>query len=333
MKIIIPMAGLGKRMRPHTLTTPKPLLPVMGKPIIEILIEDISNMLGEKVTEVNFITGQFGKETEDMLHAIAAKFGYQSKIFYQDKAYGTAHALYCAREKLNGKVLVAFADTLFKTDFKINTSEEVIIWTKVIQDPTLFGVVVSDKDGYITRFAEKSKTFVSDHAIIGIYYFRNAEILLDEIAYLIKNDIKGNNEFQITDALENMRVKGMKMKDMSVDGWFDCGNKNATLETNREMLKIHSRKKLISDKAIMTNSVVIDPCFIGDHVVLNNSVIGPYVSISHSTIIENSVISNSIIMKETLIKNANMDNSIIGSMVKYCCKRRDLNIGDFTEIV
>ena len=332
MNIIIPMAGLGKRMRPHTLTTPKPLLPVMGKPIIETLISDIAGMIGEDVEEVSFITGHFGEEVENRLHQIAGNLGYRSAIYYQEDALGTAHALHCARESLKGKVLVAFADTLFKANFKIDTEEEAIIWTKQIEDPSLFGVVVTDARGYITRFAEKPKTFVSDHAIIGVYYFRDAAVLLQEIEYLIQNNIRGNNEFQLTDALENMRTKGMKIKDMTVDGWFDCGNKNATVETNREILKIHASENLISHDLKLNNSVIIKPSFIAEGVELNNSVIGPFVSVGKNTRIDNSVISNSIIMDYSTLKNVNIDNSIIGSHVKYSQKHQNLSIGDYTEI-
>lgn len=332
MNIIIPMAGLGKRMRPHTLSTPKPLLPVMGKPIVEILISDLAAMTGESVDEVSFITGRFGDKVEKRLQEIAEGFGYKSAIYYQDEALGTAHALYCACKSLKGKVLIAFADTLFKADLKPDTAEEAIIWTKQIDDPSLFGVVVTDKDGYITRFAEKSKTFVSDHAIIGIYYFRNAEILLHEIEYLINNNIRGNNEFQLTDALENMRAKGMKIKDVTVEGWFDCGNKNATIATNQELLKMHAREKLVSEQAKITNSVIIPPTFIDANALIKDSVIGPFVSVGKNTVIENSVISNSIVMDHSVLKNVNAGNSMIGSHVKYSQKPQNLSIGDYTEI-
>jgi glucose-1-phosphate thymidylyltransferase len=332
MKIIIPMAGIGKRMRPHTLITPKPLLPVMGKPIVEILINTIATLKVGEISEVDYIVGDFGEEVEQKWLKIASDLGYPAKIFHQEEALGTAHALFCAKESLEGSIFVAFADTLFKSDIRINPQEEVIIWTKKIEDPSLYGVVVTDKDGYVTQFAEKPKTFVSDHAIIGLYYFRDAKNLLTEIDYLIKNDIRGYNEYQITDALENLRSNGVKIKDISVDAWFDCGNKNTTVQTNSELLKLNAGKELISKNITTENSVIIKPCYVADGVSILNSIVGPYVSVGKNTRIENSVISGSIIMENTVIKNACINNSMIGSDVKYSGQRQSLNIGDFSEI-
>jgi glucose-1-phosphate thymidylyltransferase len=172
MNIIIPMAGMGTRMRPHTLTTPKPLLEIAGVSIVERLIRDLAKMVEGEVNEVAFIIGNFGKQVEDKLHAIAASLGYQSKIYYQLEAMGTGHALWFAHESMTGPVLVAYADTLFHTDFTIDPKDDGYIWTKQIEDPSQFGVVVPDENGIITRFVEKSKEWVSDLAIIGIYYFK-----------------------------------------------------------------------------------------------------------------------------------------------------------------
>jgi glucose-1-phosphate thymidylyltransferase len=331
MKIIIPMAGIGKRMRPHTLTTPKPLLPVMGKPIVEILISDIASIFGGKIEEVVYISGSFGEVVEKRLIKIANECGYPARIYYQEEALGTAHALFCAKESIDGNIFIAFADTLFKTDVKISGDEDAIIWTKQIENPSHFGVVVTDENHYITKIVEKPRTFVSDHAIIGLYYFADGKRLLDEIDYLIKNDIRGNNEYQLTDVIERLRSKGLKIKDYSVEGWFDCGNKNATVQTNQEMLKINFNKDIFYKDVQSDHTVIIDPCYISEGVTLNNSVIGPYVSIGKNTKIENSVISNSIIMDKTIIKHANINNSIIGSHVKYSGRMLSLSIGDFSE--
>ncbi|MFQ3575583.1 MAG: nucleotidyltransferase family protein, partial [Cytophagales bacterium] len=167
MKIIIPMAGMGKRMRPHTLTVPKPLVPIAGKAIVHRLVEDIVKVCGEPVEEVAFIIGNFGKEVEDRLIGIASQVGAKGSIYYQHEALGTAHAIYCAEKSLSGKVVVAFADTLFKADFKLDSSEEGIIWVQKVEDPRPFGVVKIGNDGSITDFVEKPENFVSDLAIIG----------------------------------------------------------------------------------------------------------------------------------------------------------------------
>ncbi|HVA99358.1 MAG TPA: nucleotidyltransferase family protein, partial [Bacteroidia bacterium] len=169
MKIIIPMAGMGKRMRPHTLTTPKPLIPIAGKPMVQHIVEDITKVCDEKVDEIAFVIGRFGKEAENNLLKVAESLGAKGSIFYQDEPLGTAHAILCAKSCLTGKVTVAFADTLFKADFKMDSSQEGIIWVQKIADPRAFGVVKVNAENTITDFIEKPETFISDLAIIGIY--------------------------------------------------------------------------------------------------------------------------------------------------------------------
>jgi len=334
MKIIIPMAGMGKRMRPHTLTTPKPLLDIAGKSIVERLIIDTSQMVNDKVEEVAFIIGNFGSEVEQQLCEIANNLHIPSKIYYQYEALGTAHAIYMAKESLNGNVLVAYADTLFDTSFVIDSAEDAYIWVKQIDNPSQFGVVIHDNDQYIIRFAEKPKEFVSDLAIIGIYYFREAEILKAEIEYLLDNKITGNGEYQLTDALENMMKKNVRIKIAKVDGWFDCGNFKATVDTNSEILKSGKFKTKPLSPSQLINSRIIEPCFFGENVKLINSEIGPFVSIGNNTIIENSKVSNSIIYHHSHLLNASVDNSMIGSYVKYYNnKDNQLSLGDFSEIL
>ena len=263
MKIIIPMAGMGKRMRPHTLTIPKPLIPVAGKPIVQWLVEDIIKVCKEKVTDIAFVVGQFGKETEDRLLKIAESEGAKGHIYYQDEPLGTAHAILCAKEQLNGKVIVAFADTLFRADFTMDEDKDGIIWVSKIDDPKMFGVIKVNNAGVITDFVEKPQTFVSDLAIIGIYYMKDGNNLRQEMQYLIDNDIKEKGEYQLTNALENMKQKGAKFFPGKVDEWLDCGNKDATVFTNQRVLEMHKSEMRIPDSAVLENSVVIQPSFIG----------------------------------------------------------------------
>src|SRR5262245_41773209 len=191
MKIIVPMAGMGKRMRPHTLTIPKPLIPVAGKPIVQHLVEDITKVCHEPVDEIAYVIGDFGKEVEKNLISIAEAQGARGSIYYQDKPLGTAHAILCAAPSLTGKIVIAFADTLFKTDVIADTqNSDGIIWVSKIDDPRMFGVVKLDADGTITDFVEKPQTFISDLAIIGIYYIRDGEYLKNELHYLIDNNIR-----------------------------------------------------------------------------------------------------------------------------------------------
>ncbi|MEN8929120.1 MAG: sugar phosphate nucleotidyltransferase [Flavobacteriales bacterium] len=331
MKIIVPMAGRGSRLRPHTLTIPKPLMPVAGKPIVQRLVEDIAKVSNEKIDEIAFIIGDFGTETEEQLKGIAESLGAKGSVYHQEEALGTAHAILCAQDSLKGNCVVAFADTLFRADFTLDTENDGIIWVNQIDNPSAFGVVKLDEEGTITDFVEKPKEFVSDLAIIGIYYFKSGENLKSELQYLIDNNIRENGEYQITNALENMKQKGAKFKTGKVNAWMDCGNKNVTVETNQRVLTFEG-KNIIEGDFTNENSVIIEPCFIGDNVVLKNTIIGPHVSVGNNTTIENSVIANSIIQNETLIVNGNFTNSMIGNKVNYQGKAQDLSIGDYTEM-
>jgi|TARA_B110000977_G_scaffold52288_1_gene71095 glucose-1-phosphate thymidylyltransferase len=331
MKIIVPMAGRGSRLRPHTLTVPKPLLPLAGKPIVQRLVEDIAKVSDENIDEIAFIIGDFGTETEEQLKEIAKSLGAKGSVYHQDEALGTAHAILCAKDSLEGNVVVAFADTLFRADFKLDTENDGIIWVNQIDNPSAFGVVKLDEEGTITDFVEKPKKFVSDLAIIGIYYFKSGEKLRNELQYLIDNDIRENGEYQITNALENMKQKGAKFKTGQVTAWMDCGNKNVTVETNQRVLAFEG-KNIIEGNYTNENSVIIEPCFIGENVVLKNTIIGPHVSVGNNTTIENSVIENSIIQNETFICNSNFKNSMIGNKVNFQGKAQDLSIGDYTEM-
>ncbi len=332
MKLIIPMAGKGKRMRPHTLTTPKPLIKIAGKSIVHHLIYEIKDVLDESIDEINFVIGRFGVEVEAELKELAREIGAKPVISYQDDPLGTAHAIYCAKESLKGDVIIAFSDTLFKANFKLKTQSDGIIWTKKVDDPSAFGVVRKDKEDYVDGFFEKPSSFISDEAIIGVYYFKKGEDLRREIKYLLDNDIRENAEFQLTDALENLRKKNNRFTTSVVDQWFDCGNKNATVDTNREMLKYINSDNLKGKGIVKENSIIIEPCYIGNNVQIKNSVIGPYVSVEDETIIENALISNAIIQSHTKIRLLNGINSMIGSHVEIEGNFVDLSVGDYTNL-
>ncbi len=324
------MAGMGKRMRPHTLKLPKPLIPIAGEPIVKRLAEEITKVSKSKINEIAFIIGDFGEVVEQTLLDIAKNLGAKGKIYYQTEALGTAHAIYCAEPSLNEKVIVAFADTLFKADFDLDEDISSIIWTKKVENPEAFGVVKKDAKDNITDFIEKPKEFVSDEAIIGIYYFKNGDNLRKELKYLIDNDIRGNNEYQLTDALENMKNNGVNFKSATVTEWLDCGNKDATVHTNQRIL--HHLGNKVSKTSKQKFSIIIEPCFIDDGAIINNSVVGPYVSIGKNTIIKNSVISNSIIQTNTNIKEAVFSNSMIGNFVNINKEKDDFSIGDYNTI-
>lgn len=331
MNIVIPMAGMGKRLRPHTLTTPKPLIEVAGKSIVRRLCEDINQVVGEKIDEIGFIIGDFGKEVEDRLLQIAEQLGAKGKIYYQNEPLGTAHAVWCARESLKGKVTVAFADTLFDAGFAMNTEEDGIIWTHKVEDPSAFGVVRKNDDETINGFVEKPKEYVSNEAIIGIYYFKSGENLLSELQYLIDNNITKSGEYQLTDALQNMLDKGLKFKTNDVKEWLDCGNPAATINTNQRVLELKSGKEqLVSRDVKSNNSVIIPPVYIGKGVSINNSVIGPYVSIAEGCEINDCRIENTMIGKQCILSKSVIAESMIGNNVNIKSKARNLSIGDYS---
>lgn len=331
MKIIIPMAGMGKRMRPHTLTVPKPLIPVAGKPIVQRLVEDIAQTTDEQIEEIAFIVGHFGEEVEASLIKIAESVGAKGKICYQDQPLGTAHAILCAGDTVSGHIIIAFADTLFKTDFKIDKEKDGVIWVNKVNDWQNFGVVELHEEGYIRNFVEKPKEFVSDLAIIGVYYIKDGDRLRNEMQYLIDNDIKEKGEYQLTNALDTMRKQGFKFVPGKVDEWLDCGNKDATVYTNQRVLELKKQKEmLIHNTLIKNNCILIEPCYIGENVVLENSVIGPHVSIGKNSTVKNSIIKNSIIQTGVNISDKNIVNSMIGNFANLSGKPDDLSIGDYT---
>lgn len=329
------MAGRGSRLRPHTLTTPKPLIPIAGKPIVHHLVQDIAKVLNDPIDEIAFIIHEsFGKQVEQDLIKIANDLGAKGSICYQNEALGTAHAILCAKQALQGPVVVAYADTLFRADFNLDKQADSVIWVKQVQDPSAFGVVQLDDNNRIIDFVEKPKEFVSDLAIIGIYYFKSGENLRSELEYLLDNNIIKGGEYQLTDALENMKQKGQVFAPGTVDHWMDCGNKDATVDTNNRMLGFLEQENLnyVSKDITINNSTIIAPCYIGDHVVLENATIGPNVSLGEHTTVKDSTIKNSLIQTNSTIKNATLDNAMIGNHAYYDAKGNDISIGDYSTI-
>ncbi|HLW30135.1 MAG TPA: sugar phosphate nucleotidyltransferase [Brumimicrobium sp.] len=334
MKIIVPMAGRGSRLRPHTLTVPKPLVPVGGKPIVHRLVEDIAGVCSEPIDEIAFVIGDFGKEVEEELIKVAESLGAKGSIHYQNEPLGTAHAVLCAEEKLDGPVVVAFADTLFKADFKIDPNDDGILWVKQIEDPSAFGVVKMNEKDEIIDFVEKPQTFVSDLAMIGIYYFKEGKDLRTELNYLIDNDVIKGGEYQLPDALRRLTEKGKIFKPGKVTEWLDCGNKVVTVNANQRVLEFDRAKniELVDTSVKINNSVIIPPCFIGKDVVLNNSIIGPHVSLGAGTNVSGSVIKNSIIQENATIENVNIKDSMIGNHSTVRKTQHNLSVGDYTTL-
>lgn len=332
MNLIIPMAGMGKRMRPHTLTVPKPLLPIAGKPIVQRLVEDVARLCGEPIAEIAFVVGRFGAEVEARLLAIAGAVGATGRICYQDEALGTAHAVLCGQDVMYGPVIVAYADCLFKADQPLTLGSEAVIVVQRVVDPSAFGVVSLDTDGAITGFVEKPKTFVSDLAIIGVYYFPDGGALQRELRYLIDNDLKENNEYQLTNALENLRRHGTRFVPGQVEEWLDCGNKASTVQTNQRYLEYLRDTELVARSARVINSVLIPPVFLGENAYVENTVLGPHVSVGSGTRIVRSVVRNSIVQENSTLTDLLLSDSMVGNHAVIEGRTADLSVGDYNVI-
>ena len=329
------MAGRGSRLRPHTLTVPKPLIPVAGKPIVHRLVEDIAGVLNQKIDEVAFIIHEsFGKQVETDLISIAQKLGAKGTIYYQNEALGTGHAIMCAKESLSGPAVIAYADTLIRADFDLDTTADSVIWVKQVDQPEAFGVVNLNDNGEIIELVEKPKEFVSDLAVIGIYYFKDIAVLKNELQSVLDNNIIHGGEYQINDGIKQMMAKGMKFVPGQVDEWMDCGNKDVTVETNTRMLGFlhNDGENLVSADVKLENSTIIPPCSIAEDVVLINTTVGPNVSLGKGCHVIDSTIKNSLIQTHAHIKNANLDNAMIGNHVNFDGNFTSISIGDYSVL-
>lgn len=315
MKVIIPMAGRGTRLRPHTNITPKPLLKVAGKTIIEWIVEEIQKSISKRIEEIHYVIGDFGKVIENNLITIAQEIGCKGFIHYQEEPLGTAHAIYCAKSALNNNVFIAFADTIFKGKILIDDSVDGIIWTMRVDEPEKYGVVKTDERNIITDFIEKPKDRISNNAIVGLYYFRDAEKLHREIQKMIDNDLRENNEYQITNCLEELKIKGNILKCDVLDEWLDCGNEKELLSTNSRLVEISGEEHFIGENVRMETSSILKNSFLDRNVQISNS-----------------KISNSIIFENTIIKNSEIKDSIIGKNCIVNNINGSFNIGDFSKI-
>ncbi|MFY8181299.1 MAG: sugar nucleotidyltransferase [Flavobacterium sp.] len=335
MKIIVPMAGRGSRLRPHTLTIPKPLIPIAGKPIVHRLVEDIAGVLNQPIEEVAFVIHEsFGKKVEEELIAIAEKLGAKGTIYYQNEALGTGHAIMCAKDSLSGPAVIAYADTLIRADFDLDQNADSVIWVKQVDEPEAFGVVNLNSNGEIIELVEKPKEFVSDLAVIGIYYFKDVAVLKNELQSVLDNNIIHGGEYQINDGIKQMMAKGMVFVPGKVDEWMDCGNKDVTVDTNNRMLNfLHNDGIHLVDYDVkQENSTIIPPCYIAEDVVLINATVGPNVSLGKGCHVIDSAIKNSLVQTHAHIKNANLDNAMIGNHVSFDGSFTSISIGDYSVL-
>ena len=331
------MAGRGSRLRPHTLTVPKPLIPVAGKPIVHRLVLDIAKVLGEPIEEVAFILGDpafFGEDVVESLMELAGELGAKGSIYRQDQPLGTGHAIMSAADSLSGPAVIAYADSLIRADLKLDKEADSVIWVKQVDKPEDYGVVKLGAHGTIVELVEKPKEFISDLAVIGIYYFKDVGVLKAELQQVLDRNITRGGEYQINDGIKAMMEKGMKFVPGKVEHWMDCGNKEIAVETNQQMLGFleGEGEMLMSDSVQMDNANIIPPCFIGENVKLRNSTVGPYVSIGDNTLLENSTVKNSIIQADSKIYNANLDHAMIGNHVHFNGKFESISLGDYSVL-
>ncbi|TRX01983.1 sugar phosphate nucleotidyltransferase [Flavobacterium gawalongense] len=335
MKIIVPMAGRGSRLRPHTLTIPKPLIPIAGKPIVHRLVEDIAGVLNQHIEEIAFIIHEsFGAKVEEDLIAIAQNLGAKGTIYYQNEALGTGHAIMCAKDSLSGPAVIAYADTLIRADFDLDQNADSVIWVKQVDQPEAFGVINLNEANEIVELVEKPAAFVSDLAVIGIYYFKDVAVLKNELQLVLDNNIIHGGEYQINDGIKQMMAKGMKFVPGKVEEWMDCGNKDVTVETNSRMLGfLHNDGiHLVDFDVKLENSTIIPPCYIGEDVVLINATVGPNVSLGNGCHVSNSTIKNSLVQTHSHIKNANLDNAMIGNHASFDGNFTSISIGDYSVL-
>lgn len=324
MKVIIPLAGKGTRLRPHTHVTPKPMMRVAGKPVMSYVLDELRNLGG--IDQIIYITGHLKEKVEDF----ARKSLDIPSVFIEQKVQdGTAGAIALARGYVDQPVLIIFVDTIFDADLSVinRTDADGIIWTKEVEDYQRFGVVVTDADGNMTRIVEKPKTPISKRANIGLYYMKNWKLLYEGIDHVLKSPMN-QGEYFLTDAFQYMIDKGAKIKVVDVEGWYDAGKIETMLETNQKMLEKGRARK----PALLDGSTIIDPVYIEDGVTLKAAKIGPNVSIGAGSVIESSTLSHSIIGLNSTIKRSAIKNSLVGDDTVLEGVNGEVTVGDHSEV-
>ena len=332
------MAGRGSRLRPHTITVPKPLIPIAGQPIVHRLVRDIAKILKQPIQEIAFVLGEeafFGDHVVSSLQELSQSLDAKCSIYRQLEPLGTGHAIMCAEASLSGPAVVAYADTLIRANFNLDPEADSVIWTKKVDNPEAYGVVKLNERNEIVELVEKPQKYVSNKAVIGIYYFKDIGVLKQKLQEVLDENITNGGEYQINDGIKRMMAENKIFKTGTVDEWMDCGNKAVTVETNGKMLRYLQKdgeEQLVSDSVTLENSQIIEPCFIGDNVILKNTSIGPCVSVGNNTIIEDSSVKNSLIQSHSTIKNAKLEEAMIGNHVVYNGEFTKLSIGDYSVL-
>jgi glucose-1-phosphate thymidylyltransferase len=327
MKIVIPLAGFGKRLRPHTFTKPKPLINVAGKPVLGHVLDMFAAL--DNVEEIIFITGHLG---EQIAEYVAKEYPHVKASFYeQQELNGQSTAIYLARERLTGPMLMVFVDTIVKTDLAALKHEkaDAVTWVKAVEDPRRFGVAEVGPDGLVTRLIEKPKDVKNNLVVVGFYYFKDAALLMDCIREQIEKDIRTQNEYFLADAVNLMLARGIKMRVQPVEVWEDCGKTETVLETNRYLLENgHDNSASVKGEGF----VVIPPVNIHPTAQIVRSVIGPHATIAAGCRVEGSIIRDSILDEGAVVQNALLGQSLIGRDAKVIGRFRAFNVGEASEV-
>jgi glucose-1-phosphate thymidylyltransferase len=328
MKAVIPVAGAGTNLRPHTYTQPKPLIPVAGKPIIAFILDDL---IAKGVHEFVFVIGYLGEKIKIYVEKTYPEISVE--WVQQETRLGLGHAIWSARHCLKGvdEIVIILGDTIVDADLSaLLSSPYSCLGIKKVSDPRLFGVVELDDEGFVLRVMEKPNIPKSNLAMVGLYKIKEVNDLIESIDFLIQQNIKTRNEIQLTDALMRMISQGTRFTTLEVYNWFDCGQKDILLETNATLL---DRKKYQNEQTkIGENTIIIHPVSVGDNCQIKNSIIGPHVTIGNDSHIDSAIIRDSIIGSYTSIQEAVLYHSIVGHDAAIKGLRQSLNIGDNTQI-
>jgi glucose-1-phosphate thymidylyltransferase len=330
LKVVIPMAGLGTRLRPHTWSKPKQLVSVAGKPVLDHVLDMLSTLPNPENVELINIVGYLGDQIED--HMRKCHPNTKSHFVLQEDPRGQSHAIYLARQHLSGPMMVVFADTLIETDLSNLSNEtfDAVAWVKPVPDPRRFGVAVIDQHNKVTKLIEKPTETQNNLAVVGFYYFRSSEDLISAIEEQMQLDIQFNGEYFLVDAINIMLAKGLTMRTEKVDVWLDAGTPEALLETNCYLLENgHSNSHELSERS---GVVIIPPVYVHPTAVLENCVIGPNASIGSGARVKSSIVRNSILEDEAQVLDVILESSLIGRRSQIQRRAGSINAGDNTVV-
>jgi glucose-1-phosphate thymidylyltransferase len=328
MKVIIPLAGFGKRMRPHTWSKPKPLVNVAGRPVLGHILDKLAD-LDVDVEEIIFIVGWLGEQIQEYYEE--SDYPYPARYVEQRDMLGQAHAIWLAREHLEGPVLIIFVDTIFEADLGglERSGLDGVLYVKEVEDPRRFGVAVVDGEGQVTGLVEKPDNFENRLAVVGVYYVRDSAWLIRAIEELMDRNVQTKGEFYLADAYSVMIEQGARFGVREVSVWEDCGTPKDVLHTNRYLLD-HGRDN--SRRVAVSGSVIIPPVYIAPSAQIEHSLIGPYVTIAENSVVRHSIVRDSIIDEEAYIVDTMLDRSLIGKDAVVRGRYRVLNVGDSSRV-